>query len=126
MIVLLLTKRDLLIIRGIKKNYKNFHYMKTTKQRLMELAGMLTEETKYTFSGDKAFMDGKAVNVFKKYGFDKSVLNREYDPNEGIVEFTVTMRGTSTYDDSTLLSKIETELESIDRGQGLYGGYFEI
>jgi ABC-type microcin C transport system permease subunit YejB len=98
--------------------------MKTTKQRLMELAGMLTEETKYTFSGDKAFMDGKAVNVFKKYGFDKSVLNREYDPNEGIVEFTVTMRGTSTYDDSTLLNKIETELESIDRGQGLYGGYY--
>jgi len=100
--------------------------MNLTRKKLMENAGLLKEQTEYVFSGDKAFMDGKAVNVFKKYGFDKSVLNREYDPNEGIVEFTVTMRGTSTYDDSTLLNKIETELESIDRGQGLYGGYFEI
>ena len=100
--------------------------MKTSKQRLMELAGILREQTEYVFSGDKNFMDGKAVNVFKKYGFDKTELNRKYDPNEGVVEFTVTMRGSSTYDDATMLDKIGTELERIDGGQGLYGGYYEI
>ena len=91
----------------------------------MENAGLLKEQTQYVFSGDKAFMDGRAVNVFKKYGFDKSELHREYDPNEGVVEFTVTMRGTSTYDDSTLLDKISKALESMDNGQGNYGGYYE-
>lgn len=94
--------------------------MKLTRKRLMENAGLLKEQTEYVFSGDKAFMDAKAVNVFKKYGFDKSVLSREYDPNEGIVEFTVMTDNTASLD------KISAELESIDRGQGLYGGYFEI
>jgi len=94
--------------------------MKTSKQRLMELANILREQTEYVFSVDKAFMDGKAVNVLKKHGFDKSVLNREYDPNEGVVEFTISS------DDTALLDKIGAELESIDRGQGLYGGYYKL
>jgi len=41
------------------------------------------------FSGTDNFMDRIAVNVFKKYGFDKTSINRSYDPNDGIVEFKV-------------------------------------
>ena len=74
-------------------------------------------EVEITFSGTDKFMDQVAVNVFKKYGFDKSVLNREYDANEGMVEFTVSL-------EDTLVDKIGKELEAADRGKGEYGGYY--
>jgi len=74
-------------------------------------------EVEITFSGTDKFMDQVAVNVFKKYGFDKSVLNREYDANEGMVEFTVSL-------EDTLVDKIGKELEAADRGKGDYGGYY--
>ena len=107
--------------------------MKLDRQRLMEIAGLsitethelvatgsfpLKEQTEFTFSGTDRFMDKTAVNVFKKYGIDKAKLNREYDPNEGIVEFTIEL-------DNALADKIESELESADRGRGDYGGYME-
>ena len=85
----------------------------------MEIAAPLKEQTEYTFSGTDRFMDRTAVNVFKKYGIDKTMLNREYDPNEGVVEFTVTIA------DSSKLQKISDELEQADRGRGDFGGYYE-
>jgi propanediol utilization protein len=69
-----------------------------------------------TFSGDKAFMDRKAMNVLLKNGIDKASIKRAYDPDEGVVELTVMM------DDATA-SKIGDELESLDKQQGKYGGY---
>jgi len=92
--------------------------MKLDRQRLMEIAGLLKEQTEFTFSGTDRFMDKTAVNVFKKYGIDKAKLNREYDPNEGIVEFTIEL-------DNALVDKIASELESADGGRGYYGGYME-
>lgn len=92
--------------------------MKLTKQRLMEMAGLICEAADYTFSGTDKFMDQVAVNVFKKHGIDQSQLNREYDANEGIVEFTVNL-------DDALVDKISQELEGADRGKGEYGGMME-
>jgi hypothetical protein len=74
-------------------------------------------EVEITFSGTDKFMDQVAVNVFKKYGIDQSKLNREYDANEGMVEFTVSL-------EDTLIDKIGKELEAADRGKGEYGGYY--
>ena len=91
--------------------------MKVTKQRLMELAGLINEGTDYTFSGTDKFMDRIAVNVFKKHGIDQSKLNREYDANEGIVEFKINL-------EDALVDKISQELEAADRGKGEYGGYY--
>lgn len=88
------------------------------KQRLMEMAGLICEAADYTFSGTDKFMDQVAVNVFKKHGIDQSQLNREYDANEGIVEFTVNL-------DDALVDKISQELEGADRGKGEYGGMME-
>ena len=68
------------------------------------------------FSGTDNFMDRIAVNVFKKYGFDKTSINRLYDPNDGIVEFKVTLS-------NEIADKISNELERADRGLGAYGGY---
>ena len=65
------------------------------------------------FSGTDNFI---AVNVFKKYGFDKTSINRLYDPNDGIVEFKVTLS-------NEIADKISNELERADRGLGAYGGY---
>ena len=62
-------------------------------------------------------MDRVAVNVFKKHGIGQSKLNREYDANEGIVEFTVNL-------EDALVNKISKELETVDRGKGEYGGYY--
>jgi hypothetical protein len=101
-----------------KKKITKIRYMKTSKIRLMELAGLLKEQTQFTFSGTDRFMDRTAINVFKKHGIDKAVLNRKYDPNEGMVEFTVDL-------DSALADKIGTELETADRGKGEYGGYMD-
>jgi hypothetical protein len=78
----------------------------------------LINEDTYTFSGSDNFMDRTAVNIFKKHGIDKSELNREYDANEGIVEFTIKL-------DNVLANKIGSELESADRGRGDYGGFLE-
>ena len=78
----------------------------------------LINEDMYTFSGADNFMDRTAVNIFKKHGIDKSELNREYDANEGIVEFTIKL-------DNVLANKIGSELESADRGRGDYGGFLE-
>ena len=74
-------------------------------------------EVEITFSGTDKFMDQVAVNVFKKHGIDQSKLNREYDANEGMVEFTVSL-------DDALIDKISKELEAADRGKGDYGGYY--
>ena len=71
------------------------------------------------FSGIDNFMDRIAVNVFKKYGFDKTSINRSYDPNNGIVEFKVTLS-------NEIAAKISNELERADRGFGAYGGYIII
>jgi hypothetical protein len=71
------------------------------------------------FSGTDNFMDRIAVNVFKKYGFDKTLINRSYDPNDGIVEFKVALS-------SEMADKISNELERADRGTGDYGGYIII
>ena len=71
------------------------------------------------FSGTDNFMDRIAVNVFKKYGFDKTSINRSYDPNDGIVEFKVTLS-------NEIADKISNELERADRGLGAYGGYIII
>ena len=71
------------------------------------------------FSGTDNFMDRIAVNVFKKYGFDKTSINRLYDPNDGIVEFKVTLS-------NEIADKISNELERADRGLGAYGGYIII
>ena len=78
----------------------------------------LINEDMYTFSGADNFMDRTAVNIFKKHGIDKSELNREYDANEGIVEFTIKL-------DNVLAKKIGSELETADRGKGEYGGFLE-
>lgn len=92
--------------------------------RLMELAGLVNNEAlssfggaDVTFSGTDKFMDRVAVNVFKKHGIDQSKLNREYDANEGIVEFVV-------YLEDALVDKISKELEAADNGKGEYGGYY--
>ena len=74
-------------------------------------------EVEITFSGTDKFMDQTAVNVFKKHGIDQSKLNREYDANEGMVEFTVSL-------EDALIDKISKELEAADRGKGEYGGYY--
>jgi hypothetical protein len=74
-------------------------------------------EVEITFSGTDKFMDQVAVNVFKKHGIDQSKLNREYDANEGMVEFTVSL-------EDALIDKISKELEAVDRGKGEYGGYY--
>ena len=74
-------------------------------------------EVEITFSGTDKFMDQVAVNVFKKHGIDQSKLNREYDANEGMVEFTVSL-------EDALIDKISKELEAADRGKGDYGGYY--
>ena len=71
------------------------------------------------FSGTDNFMDRIAVNVFKKYGFDKTSINRSYDPNDGIVEFKVALS-------NEIADKISNELERADRGLGAYGGYIII
>ena len=71
------------------------------------------------FSGTDNFMDRIAVNVFKKYGFDKTSINRSYDPNDGIVEFKVAVS-------NEMADKISNELERADRGTGNYGGYIII
>ena len=71
------------------------------------------------FSGTDNFMDRIAVNVFKKYGFDKTSINRSYDPNDGIVEFKVALS-------NEIADKISNELERADRGTGNYGGYIII
>ena len=71
------------------------------------------------FSGTDNFMDRIAVNVFKKYGFDKTSINRSYDPNDGIVEFKVALS-------NEMADKISNELERADRGTGAYGGYIII
>lgn len=71
------------------------------------------------FSGTDNFMDRIAVNVFKKYGFDKTSINRSYDPNDGIVEFKVALS-------NEMADKISNELERADRGTGDYGGYIII
>jgi len=71
------------------------------------------------FSGTDNFMDRIAVNVFKKYGFDKTSINRSYDPNDGIVEFKVALS-------NEMADKISNELERADRGTGNYGGYIII
>ncbi len=71
------------------------------------------------FSGTDNFMDRIAVNVFKKYGFDKTSINRSYDPNDGIVEFKVALS-------NEMADKISNELERADRGLGAYGGYIII
>jgi hypothetical protein len=91
--------------------------MKLTRKHLMERAGLLKEGVEVTFSGTDKFMDRTAVNVFKKHGIDQSKLNREYDANEGIVEFTVNL-------EDALAEKISKELEAADRGKGEYGGYY--
>ena len=74
-------------------------------------------EVEITFSGTDKFMDQVAVNVFKKHGIDQSKLNREYDANEGMVEFTVSL-------EDAVIDKISKELEAADRGKGDYGGYY--
>lgn len=71
------------------------------------------------FSGTDNFMDRIAVNVFKKYGFNKTSINRSYDPNDGIVEFKVALS-------NEMADKISNELERADRGTGDYGGYIII
>lgn len=71
------------------------------------------------FSGTDNFMDRIAVNVFKKYGFDKTSINRSYDPNDGIVEFKVAVS-------NEIADKISNELERADRDLGAYGGYIII
>ena len=68
------------------------------------------------FSGTDNFMDRIAINVFKKYGFDKTSIERSYDPNDGIVEFKVAIS-------NEMADKIGNELERADRGLGNYGGY---
>ena len=74
-------------------------------------------EVEITFSGTDKFMDQTSVNVFKKQVIDQSKLNREYDANEGMVEFTVSL-------EDALIDKISKELEAADRGKGDYGGYY--
>lgn len=71
------------------------------------------------FSGTDNFMDRIAVNVFKKYGFDKTSIERSYDPNDGIVEFKVALS-------NEIADKISNELERADRDLGAYGGYIII
>lgn len=71
------------------------------------------------FSGTDKFMDRIAVNVFKKYGFDKTSIERSYDPNEGIVEFKLAIS-------NEIADKISNELERADRGRGEYGGYIVV
>ena len=71
------------------------------------------------FSGTDNFMDRIAINVFKKYGFDKTSIKRSYDPNDGIVEFKVAIS-------NEMADKISNELERADRGLGNYGGYIII
>ena len=71
------------------------------------------------FSGNEKFMDRVAVNVLKKYGFDKTQINRSYDANEGIVEFTVNMP-------SDIAQKIGDALEKADGVTNQYGGYYEL
>ncbi len=67
------------------------------------------------FSGTNNFMDRIAINVFRKYGFDKTSIERSYDPNDGIVEFKVAIS-------NEIADKISKELERADRGLGNYGG----
>ena len=43
----------------------------------------------YIFSGNKSFMDKKAMNVLVKNGIDKDYVERNDDTNEDIVELTV-------------------------------------
>ena len=69
-----------------------------------------------TFSGNKSFMDIKAINVLIKNGIDKASIKRAYDPDEGVVELTAMI------DDATA-AKIGKELEALDKRQGNYGGY---
>jgi hypothetical protein len=64
-------------------------------------------------------MDRVAVNVFNRYGFSKNDLNRSYDPNDGIVEFTLSIP-------HEIARKISNELELADRGNGYYGGYIKL
>jgi hypothetical protein len=71
------------------------------------------------FSGLDSFMDRVAVNVFNRYGFSKNDLNRSYDPNDGIVEFTLSIP-------HEIARKISNELELADRGNGYYGGYIKL
>jgi len=71
------------------------------------------------FSGHEKFMDRVVVNVLKKYGFDKTQINRSYDANEGIVEFTVNMP-------SDIAQKIGDVLEKADGVTNQYGGYYEL
>ena len=78
---------------------------------------LVSQGVEITFSGTDKFMDRVAVNVFKKHGIDQSKLNREYDANEGIVEFIVNL-------EDALVDKISEELEAADKGKGKYGGYY--
>jgi hypothetical protein len=78
-----------------------------------------TNNLMIVFSGDEKFMDRVAVNVLKKYGFDKTQINRSYDANEGIVEFTVNMP-------SDIAEKIGDALEKADGVTNQYGGYYEL
>jgi len=71
------------------------------------------------FSGTNKFMDRVAINVFNRYGFDKTSIKRSYDPNEGIVEFKVTIS-------DEIADKISDELERADRDRGEYGGYIVV
>ena len=71
------------------------------------------------FSGNEKFMDRVAVNVLKKYGFDKTKIERSYDPNEGIVEFTVSKS-------NDIAEKIGDALEKADGVTNQYGGYYEL
>ena len=71
------------------------------------------------FSGTNKFMDRVAINVFNRYGFDKTSINRSYDPNEGIVEFKVNIS-------DEIADKISDELERADRDRGEYGGYIVV
>ena len=86
-----------------------------------EIKKVLSEgsNNKIVFSGDEKFMDRVAVNVLKKYGFDKTQINRSYDENEGIVEFTVNMS-------SDIAEKIGDALEKADGITNQYGGYYEL
>jgi len=79
----------------------------------------LTDKLMIVFSGNEKFMDRVAVNVLKKYGFDKTQINRSYDANEGIVEFTVNMP-------SDIAQEIGDALEKADGVTNQYGGYYEL
>ena len=78
-----------------------------------------TNNLMIVFSGNEKFMDRVAINVLKKYGFDKTQINRSYDANEGIVEFTVNMP-------SDIAQKIGDALEKADGVTNQYGGYYEL